>query len=96
MLAQVSDQCFAILFILWPQNEQDREALIADLRKHVGGEIGAIAKPDLLRFTDALPKTRSGKIMRRLLRDVAAGVESTQDMTTLEDPKVLLQLRGEA
>ena len=68
---------------------------IADLRKHVGGEIGAIAKPDLLRFTDALPKTRSGKIMRRLLRDVAAGVESTQDMTTLEDPKVLSQLRGE-
>ena len=41
-----------------PQNEQDREALIADLRKHVGGEIGAIAKPDLLRFTDALPKTK--------------------------------------
>ena len=79
-----------------PQNEQAREALIADLRKHVGGEIGAIAKPDLLRFTDALPKTRSGKIMRRLLRDVAAGVESTQDMTTLEDPKVLSQLRGEA
>ena len=79
-----------------PENEQDRQALIADLRQHVGGEIGAIAKPDLLRFTDALPKTRSGKIMRRLLRDVAAGVESTQDMTTLEDPKVLSQLRGEA
>ena len=79
-----------------PETEQDREALIADLRKHVGGEIGAIAKPDLLRFADALPKTRSGKIMRRLLRDVAAGVESTQDMTTLEDPKVLSQLRGEA
>ena len=68
---------------------------MAELRAHVGREIGAIAKPDLVRFTDALPKTRSGKIMRRLLRDVAAGVESTQDMTTLEDPKVLSQLRGE-
>ncbi|MAV55258.1 MAG: acetate--CoA ligase [Phycisphaerae bacterium] len=78
-----------------PKTPEDQEALMAELRAHVGREIGAIAKPDLVRFTDALPKTRSGKIMRRLLRDVAAGVESTQDMTTLEDPKVLSQLRGE-
>ncbi|MEM7247975.1 MAG: acetate--CoA ligase [Acidobacteriota bacterium] len=63
------------------------------LRAHVAEEIGAIAKPDLIRFTDALPKTRSGKIMRRLLRDVAAGTDSQQDTTTLEDFSVLAKLR---
>ncbi len=53
-----------------------------------------MAKPDQIRFTDALPKTRSGKIMRRLLRDVAAGVEKiTQDTTTLEDFSVVAKLR---
>ena len=66
-----------------------REELIA----HVGTEIGAIAKPDMIRFTDALPKTRSGKIMRRLLRDIAAGTDSKQDTTTLEDFSVLAKLR---
>ncbi|MGP1309518.1 MAG: acetate--CoA ligase [Phycisphaerales bacterium] len=69
-----------------------------DLRKelvaHVANEIGAIAKPDMLRFTAALPKTRSGKIMRRLLRDIAAGRESTGDTTTLEDLSVLAKLRS--
>jgi len=65
------------------------------LRKHVANEIGAIAKPDMLKFTDALPKTRSGKIMRRLLRDVAAGTDSKQDITTLEDFTVLAKLRAE-
>jgi acetyl-CoA synthetase len=63
------------------------------LREHVGKEIGAIAKPDMIRFTDALPKTRSGKIMRRLLRDISAGIESTGDVTTLEDFSVLARLR---
>ena len=57
-------------------------------------EIGALARPEEIRFTDALPKTRSGKIMRRLLRDVAAGVESTGDTTTLEDLSVMARLRG--
>jgi len=66
----------------------------ATLREHVAKEIGAIAKPDQIRFTDALPKTRSGKIMRRLLRDIAAGNETTQDTTTLEDFNVLAQLRA--
>ena len=65
------------------------------LRSHVAQEIGPIAKPDMIRFTDALPKTRSGKIMRRLLRDVAEGRESTGDMTTLEDFSVLANLRGD-
>ncbi len=69
------------------------DALKATLREHVGKEIGAIAKPDLIRFTNALPKTRSGKIMRRLLRDIAAGRESAQDTTTLEDLSVLAKLR---
>jgi acetyl-CoA synthetase len=56
-------------------------------------EIGAIARPDEIRFADALPKTRSGKIMRRLLRDVAAGRQTTGDTTTLEDLNVLAKLR---
>jgi acetyl-CoA synthetase len=64
-----------------------------ELRAHVGQEIGAIAKPDMIRFTDALPKTRSGKIMRRLLRDIAAGTDSKGDTTTLEDFTVLAKLR---
>ena len=67
--------------------------LKALLRDHVGREIGAIAKPDQIRFTNALPKTRSGKIMRRLLRDIAAGRDSDQDTTTLEDISVLTRLR---
>ena len=71
------------------------EELKDALRAHVGNEIGAIAKPDILKFTDALPKTRSGKIMRRLLRDVAAGTDSNQDVSTLEDFSVLASLRGE-
>jgi acetyl-CoA synthetase len=71
------------------------DELIATLRAHVASEIGAIAKPDMIRFTDALPKTRSGKIMRRLLRDVAAGREVVGDMTTLEDFSVLAKLRGD-
>ena len=54
---------------------------------------GAIARPDMIRFTDALPKTRSGKIMRRLLRDIAAGTDNEQDTTTLEDFSVLAKLR---
>ena len=77
-----------------PADDAARDALVDKLRAHVADEIGAIAKPDMIRFTSALPKTRSGKIMRRLLRDIAAGVDSNQDMTTLEDKSVLAQLRG--
>jgi len=71
------------------------DALKQELRDHVAHEIGAFAKPDDIRFTDALPKTRSGKIMRRLLRDLAAGNESVGDTTTLEDLSVLARLREE-
>ena len=64
-----------------------------ELRLHVAKEIGAMAKPDDIRFTDALPKTRSGKIMRRLLREIASGGATTGDTTTLEDFSVLEKLR---
>ncbi len=68
-------------------------ALETELRRHVGQEIGPIARPDLIRFSDALPKTRSGKIMRRLLRSIAAGQEVSGDTSTLEDRSVLDALR---
>ncbi len=71
------------------------EELKKELREHVAKEIGAIARPDSIRFTEALPKTRSGKIMRRLLRDIAAGRQTVQDTTTLEDLNVLAKLRGD-
>ncbi|HEV3409156.1 MAG TPA: acetate--CoA ligase [Chthoniobacterales bacterium] len=66
-----------------------------DLREHVGAHIGAIAKPDEVRFAEALPKTRSGKIMRRLLKEIASGKSVTGDTTTLEDFSVLAKLREE-
>ena len=64
------------------------------LKKHVGASIGAIARPDEIRFTDALPKTRSGKIMRRLLKEVASGKAVTGDTTTLEDLSILARLQA--
>jgi acetyl-CoA synthetase len=66
-----------------------------ELREHVGIHIGAIAKPDEIRFAEALPKTRSGKIMRRLLKEVASGKAVTGDTTTLEDLSVLAKLSSE-
>ena len=60
----------------------------------MGDQLGAIAKPDEIRFADNLPKTRSGKIMRRLLRSIARGEEITQDISTLENPNILDMLRG--
>ena len=72
------------------------EALTQELRTWVGEQIGAIAKPDQIRFSDNLPKTRSGKIMRRLLRNIARGEEITSDTSTLENEDILLQLQGKA
>jgi acetyl-CoA synthetase len=66
-----------------------------ELRQHVTKEIGAFARPDDIRFTDALPKTRSGKIMRRLLREIASGDEVRGYVTTLEDLSILARLREE-
>jgi acetyl-CoA synthetase len=71
------------------------ETLAAALREHVVEQIGALARPQEIRFADALPKTRSGKIMRRLLRDIAAGASSQGDTTTLEDATVLSRLAAE-
>jgi acetyl-CoA synthetase len=82
-------------FVTLVQGEEPTEELKKELREHVAHEIGALARPDSIRFTDALPKTRSGKIMRRLLRDIASGKTTAQDTTTLEDYSVLARLREE-
>ena len=84
-----------VAFVTVQVGQKADEALRAQLKEHVVHEIGAIARPDDIRFTDALPKTRSGKIMRRLLRDIAAGKETVGDTTTLEDYSVLARLREE-
>ena len=75
-----------------PSSEQAKE-IAQSLRDWVAKEIGPIAKPDEIRFGDNLPKTRSGKIMRRLLRSLAKGEEITQDVSTLENPQILDQLK---
>ncbi|MBT5020990.1 MAG: acetate--CoA ligase [Planctomicrobium sp.] len=80
--------CFVI-----PKGDIPEDEAKDVLIQHVRKQIGAIATPDQVRFTPALPKTRSGKIMRRLLRDIAAGRENTQDTTTLEDQSILEKLR---
>jgi len=80
-------------FVTLETGQAPSEKLRQELRAHVTKEIGALARPDEIHFTDSLPKTRSGKIMRRLLRDIAAGVESTGDTSTLEDLGVLANLR---
>ena len=82
-----------VCFVTLKQGMTPTDELKAELKAHVAKEIGALARPDEIRFTDTLPKTRSGKIMRRLLRDIAAGRQSTGDTTTLEDLNVLAKLR---
>jgi acetyl-CoA synthetase len=69
------------------------DELKKELQAHVVKEIGSLARPDEIRFTESLPKTRSGKIMRRLLRDIAGGKATTGDTTTLEDLSILAKLR---
>jgi acetyl-CoA synthetase len=80
-------------FVTLEPGTKPSDPLKQTLMNHVSKEIGAIARPDMIRFTDALPKTRSGKIMRRLLRDIASGTDSNQDTTTLEDFSVMAKLR---
>jgi acetyl-CoA synthetase len=75
-------------------SESELATLKIELRAWVGEQLGAIAKPDELRIVENLPKTRSGKIMRRLLRAIARGESITQDVSTLENPAILEQLRG--
>jgi acetyl-CoA synthetase len=82
-----------VAFVTLETGRTGDDALVKDLRGHVGKEIGPIAKPDEIRFSDALPKTRSGKIMRRILRALAAGEAVSGDTSTLEDRSVLDALR---
>jgi acetyl-CoA synthetase len=83
----------AIVAFVTPRMGVDaNDALAKELREHVTTQIGALARPEEVRFTEALPKTRSGKIMRRLLREVASGSKARGDTTTLEDQGVLEKL----
>ena len=82
-----------VAFVTLQIGHDATDELKSELRTWVGKEIGSLAKPDDIRFTDSLPKTRSGKIMRRLLRELAAGGDVKGDVTTLEDLGVLARLR---
>ncbi|HEU4478814.1 MAG TPA: acetate--CoA ligase [Pyrinomonadaceae bacterium] len=84
-----------IAFVTLEGSHHASEQLKQDLRGHVAKEIGALARPDEIRFSDMLPKTRSGKIMRRLLRELATSGSVAGDVTTLEDFSVLEKLRAE-
>jgi acetyl-CoA synthetase len=83
-----------VAFVTLKEGTSALPELREQLRQHVATMIGAIARPDDVRFAEALPKTRSGKIMRRLLKEIAAGGQVTGDTTTLEDLSVLATLRG--
>ena len=84
---------FVVLKSHRPADAAKAKEIVETLRNWVAKEIGPIAKPDEIRFGDNLPKTRSGKIMRRLLRSIAQGQEITQDTSTLENPAILEQLK---
>jgi acetyl-CoA synthetase len=81
-----------VAFVTLKGGVKAEPSLREELRKHVGKEIGPVAKPDDIRFAEMLPKTRSGKIMRRLLKQIAGGGEIKGDTTTLEDFSVLAKL----
>ncbi|VXD25757.1 acetyl-CoA synthetase [Planktothrix serta PCC 8927] len=85
-----------VAFVTLEEGKEASDELAQELKKHVVSEIGALARPGEIRFTDDLPKTRSGKIMRRLLRSLASGQEITGDTSTLQDRSVLEKLRGGA
>jgi acetyl-CoA synthetase len=84
-----------VAFVTLEGSQTPSEGLKEQLRAHVAKEIGALARPDDIRFSDVLPKTRSGKIMRRLLREIATSGSVAGDVTTLEDFSVLEKLRTE-
>jgi acetyl-CoA synthetase len=88
------ESVFAYVVLRGPRPTGDTSALTKELREWVGQQLGPVAKPDDIRFADNLPKTRSGKIMRRLLKAIARGEEITQDVSTLENPAIIEQLRG--
>lgn len=82
-----------VCFITLKGKAKESPTLMKELRNHVGKVIGAIAKPDEIHFTPVLPKTRSGKIMRRLLKELVATGKITGNITTLEDADVIKQLQ---
>jgi acetyl-CoA synthetase len=84
-----------VVFVTLKPNHAGTPEMKKLLSEHVANEIGKFARPDSVRFADSLPKTRSGKIMRRLLKDIAAGRETKGDVSTLEDLNVLAKLREE-
>ena len=88
---EIKGQAIAVFVTL--RDAEASDELRKELKQHVRKEIGALAQPDDIRFTNSLPKTRSGKIMRRLLRNIAAGEEATGDTSTLEDFTVLAKLK---
>ncbi len=90
------ESIFAYVVLRGDRPTGNVDELTAELRAWVAEEIGPIAKPDDIRYADNLPKTRSGKIMRRLLKAIASGEEITQDTSTLENEAILDQLRGRA
>ncbi len=85
-----------VAFVIPADGYDDAAATIAALKEHVATEIGKLARPAEIRVTPRLPKTRSGKIMRRLLRAIASGDEIVQDTSTLEDPTILDELRADS
>jgi acetyl-CoA synthetase len=82
-----------VVFVTLKTGIQASDALKEQLRNHVGKEIGSLAKPDSIRFAAGLPKTRSGKIMRRILKEIATGGEVKGDTSTLEDFSVVASLQ---
>jgi len=85
-----------VAFVSLEKNYQNSLNLISELKQHVINEIGIIAKPEKIIVSDSLPKTRSGKIMRRILRSIASGEKVKGDISTLEDSSVLEQLKEES
>jgi acetyl-CoA synthetase len=90
---ELKGQALVVFVTLKPRFETD-DSMKRELAEHVASEIGKFARPDEVRFAEGLPKTRSGKIMRRLLKDVASGRAAQGDVSTLEDLNVLVKLRG--
>ncbi len=90
---EIKGQAIAVFISI--KDAEPTDELRDELKLHVRKEIGALAVPDDIRFTQSLPKTRSGKIMRRLLRDIAAGRETAGDVSTLEDLSVLAKLKSD-
>jgi len=82
-------------FVILKEGIEPTDDLVKELRSHVGKVIGPIAKPDKIQFTEQLPKTRSGKIMRRILKSIAEGKEDVGNTTTLVNPEIVDKLKEE-